>query len=263
MKANKWIVGVIVLSLITLYGQHYAIAKKGGNGNGTSILHLTVDVTMTGTGVDPDAAGSAQADHKKQGNSNQQDLDISLANLNPNTTYDLMVVVGDNTNLVTQFTTDAGGAAVFNYVQKNTGKASPHGDPLPNELDPVSSILALQVVNASTQTVLNADFTVPDKLQYLVKRNMTNDGVDNDAAASLRIKSNGSSVQFRLRASGLDASATYFLAINGSIAETETTDANGGLNLTSLPGGAPDVLDITSLAIWNVSSNSVLSTTLP
>src|ERR1051326_5687403 len=128
MKANKWIVGVIVLSLITLYGQHYAVAKKGGNGNGTSILHLTMDVTMTGTGVDPDATGSVQADHKKQGGSDHQDLDISLANLDPNTPYDLMVVVGDNTNLVTQFTTDANGSAGFNYVKKNNGNGSPKGD---------------------------------------------------------------------------------------------------------------------------------------
>ena len=99
--------------------------------------------------------------------------------------------------------------------------------------------------------------------QYLVKRVLTNDGLDTDAAATLRIKSNDSSDQLRIRASGLDASATYYLAVDGILSDTLTSDGNGALTVDAWPVGAPAAVDVTGLAILNSDSNSVLSTTLP
>ena len=136
--------------------------------------------------------------------------------------------------------------------------------PLPDALNPINKILSLAVADVNTQSVMSADLTNPDSLQYLVKRGMHNDGVENSAAAGLRIHATKNFVQFGLRASGLTPSASYFLAINNAQPYTDlTTDTSGNASVNALPVGAPDILDITNLAILNSSSNSVLSTTLP
>jgi hypothetical protein len=246
---------------VTLVMAHYAFAKKGG----TSILHLTVSTTMTSSAFDANASGNVVADHKAQGGAEKQSLRINAAGLDSNAVYQLLASTTQDSNLtqVAELTSDANGAIGVTYVQQGQGKAHPHGEALPAGLDPVSILRTLEISIGGTQTVLTADMTAADKLQYLVKRAMTNDGVDNDAAASLRIKSNGTSDQLRIRASGLDSTNTYFLVINGAIADTLTSDANGGLSITAWPAGSPDALDVTDLAIWGGASNSVLSTTLP
>jgi hypothetical protein len=260
MNKKQLAVAAMIAALTVLTAQH-VLAKKGG----TSILHLTVSVPMTGTGFDADASGSVAADYKAQGGAKKQSLDIKTANLDSNATYVVLASTTQNGTLteVAQLTTDANGAINVHYSQQGQGKAHPHGEPLPVGLDPVSDLRTLEISIGGTQTVLSADMTAPEKLQYLVKRAMDNDGVDNDASAALRIKSNGSQDQLRIKATGLDASGTYFLAVNGNIASNLTTDASGGLSVTSLPDGAPSILDITGLAIFNSASNSVLSTTLP
>ena len=261
MKAKKLTLVTVAIALSVALAQHSAVAKKGG----TSILHFMVRTEMTSTGFDPGAQGSINGKRNQQGHADNQRLEIVAANLQSNTTYFLLASTLDHlspTN-VDEFVTDGNGAADIKYVKLGQGNASPGGDPLPSGLDPISKIRALAVSIGGTQDVLTADLTGPDKLQYLIKRAMTNDGVDADAAAALRIKATQSFVQFRIRASGLDPTSTCYLAINGSIAETEMSDASGDLNIESLPGGAPDVLDITGLAVLNSASNSVLSTTLP
>ena len=246
----------ITLSVAAGLLTQQALAKKGG----TSILHFMLRATMTGTGT-----GNVEAKRNQQGGADNQRLEITVANLAAGTTYELLASTTDDTNLVAvgEFTTDSAGSAVLDYVKKIHGKASPGGDLLPAGLDPISKLRSLEISVGGTQTVLSADITTPDTLQYLIKRAMTKDGVDTDAAASLRIKSNGSSDQLRIRASGLDSTNTYFLAINGAVADTLASDADGRLDVTAWPAGSPDALDVTSLAIWNSESNSVLSTTLP
>ncbi len=239
--------------MILLLLSHDSIAKKGG----TSILHLMIRATMTGSG-----SGSVELKRNQQGAADNQRLQISVADLTADTEYQLLAGTVGGTNVLT-FTTDSTGRAVMTFVKKNKGKAHPGGELLPPELDPVTDLRWLEVSLGGTQTVLVADLTDPDAFQYLVKRPMTNDGVDGDAAASLRIKSNGVSDQLRIRASGLDATNTYFLAINGGIADTLASDAAGKLSVTGWPTGSPHVLDVTALAIWDSASNSVLSTTLP
>ncbi len=273
MKPYKRIACVVTAAVTSLMITYYA-AAKGGTG-GTSILHWMLSTEMSATGVESNATGSVGAKLVQQGAADNQQLVISVAGLQSNTTYDFQAVLLGDTNLteVTSFTTDTNGAATLDYVHvgSSRGRGSPHGTPLPDVINPISDIRELDIVQTAVvvlitnqQTVLTADLTDPDTLQYLVKRSLTNDGVETGAAASLRIKATANATQFRLTATGLTPTSPYFLAINGSAAESVMTDASGGFRLMALPTNAPpQVLDITSLAIWNSSSNSVLHTDLP
>ena len=258
MKIKHLTVTTLAIVTAVLLTQR-AIAMKGG----TSILHFMVGTTMHASDAAPNATGSVDAKRNQQGGADNQRLDVNVAHLDAATTYKLLATTVDNSTPTeaAEFTTDSNGAAVLSYAKKKTGKGNGGGDPLPAGLDPISKLRTLEVSNSATQTVLSTDITMPDSLQYLIKRALSN-AVPN-AAASLRIKSNGNSDQLRIRASGLDASSTYYLALNGTIAETLTSDAGGKLSVNAWPAGSPDVLDVTSLAILNSTSNSVLSTTLP
>jgi hypothetical protein len=160
-------------------------------------------------------------------------------------------------------TTDADGHVKLKYVKKNTGHGGGGGGSLPDSLNPISNILSLNFVNTDTQTVLSADLTMPDHLQYLIKRCLSNDSVEATTAASLGIHATEHFVQFRLTASGLAPNANYFLSVNDTIITNGSPNAGGVLEFDSLPSDAPDVLDIDNLALQNTSSNNVLSTTLP
>ena len=260
MKLGKLVLtGFATLSAIILF-QSQAQAKKGG----TSILHIMVRATMSGTTADAGATGSVRAKQNQQGNANNQRLEIVVANLDSNTTYALLAATTDDENLhdVTTIDTDSNGRAHVKYVKKNNGNASPGGGPLPDGLDPISKIRGLAISADGSNDVLTADLSNPNKLQYLVKRPLTNDA-HSGATATLRIKATTSVAQLRIRASGLAATSTYYLAINGEVAESLTSNAKGRLNATGFPNGSPDVLDIRSLAILDSASNSVLSTPLP
>ncbi len=241
-----------------------AVARRGIF-RGTEILHFKARTTMDNSGVEPSASGTIGAKQNQQGNANNQQLTISLSNLQSNTTYLLLASLRTDTNfaVVAEFEADANGDALIKYVRTNNGNASPGGDLLPDELNPLSNILALEVADASTQTVLAADFAAPDQFQYLIKRRLMNDHVDLDAEGVLRIKATQSFVQFRLRAVGLETNATYFLSVNDDIVTDRLTDATGFVEFRGLPPGVPDVLDISSIAVLDPGSNSVLSTTLP
>jgi len=238
-----------------------------GNKGGTSILHWMLHATFTNMGVETGAVGSVDAKLNQQGNADNQKLNITLNKLATNTTYTLSAALGDDTNLtdVTTFTTDANGSAAFKYSHLGSSHSNGHGPgtPLPDVLKPISNIRQLVIDISSTQEVLSADLTAPDSFQYLVKRAMSNDHVEDTATAALRIHASGSFVQFRIDATGLMATQTYFLAVNSDIASSVTSDTNGKLNISGLPAGAPSILDIHELAILNSTSNSVLSTTLP
>jgi len=266
MKVRYYLLAAtgIALAALLVHQQGFAKSSHGGKG-GTGIFHFMVRSTMTSSGFDADAAGAVQAKRNQQGNADNQRLQLQALNLDANATYKLLAQVGTDTNLVevADLTTDENGVLDLKYVKKNNGNASPGGDPLPDVLNPISNIRALEVSIGGTQAVLSADFTAPQKLQYLIKRTLTNDGVELDAAADLRIKATQSAVQFRVRASGLTPTNMYSLALNGVILADYTSGTDGHLDINALPAGAPDVLDITDLAIVNATTNSVLSTTLP
>ena len=263
MRATKQFLVLLGFVSAGLLSSQTTFGSKGG----TSILHWMLRATFTNMGVETGAGGSVDAKLNQQGNADNQKLTISLDKLTSNTTYTLFAALGDDTNLtdVTTFTTDANGSAAFKYSHVGSSQGNGHGPgtPLPDVLKPISNIRQLVVDNGSTQAVLSADLTAPDKFQYLVKRAMSNDHVEDSAAATLRIHASGSFVQFRIDATGLMATQTYFLAINSDIASSLTSGTDGKLNISGLPAGAPDILDIHELAILSSSSNSVFSTTLP
>jgi len=263
MKAKLLFV-VLIGTSISLLALREVIAKKV-NCHGTSILHLMERTAMAGSDAESNAVGSVTLKQNKQGNANNQRLTIAASSLQSDTTYQLFASLRSDTNLteVATFTTDAHGDVKVKYVKKNNGNGNAGGTALPDALNPISDILSLAVVNSATQTVLSADLTAPDHLQYLIKRCLSNDHVEVGAVASLRIHATQNSEQFRLLASGLTSNATYFLSVNDTIVSDTQADAKGALEIKSLPSSAPDILDIDSLALQNSSSNNVLSTTLP
>lgn len=227
---------------------------------GTDILHFQDRSTMANEGVETNATGSVNARQNEQGHANNQTLSIAVKGLTTNTTYSLFAGVVGATNLtaVTNFTTDASGNASLQYSSKGNGHGNGNKSPLPAELNPVSSIQELDVFNSSTQAVLSADLTMPDQLQYLIKRKLT----AGDVSAALRIKATTNETQFRLNASGLAATNDYYLVVNSGIVQTNTSDANGKLNITSLNSTLP-ILQVNALDLWDTSSNVVVGTTLP
>ena len=221
---------------------------------------------MTSQGVEPGAGGTVNAKQNQQGNANNQRLDIVLKGLTTNTTYQLLAILDDDTNLtaVTDFTTDDSGNAALQYRRMGNGNGHGGGlghgkSALPNELNPISNIRELTILNASTQAVLTADLTSPDQLQYLVKRDLSTGNVD----ALLRIKATTTQTQFRLTASGLNPTNDYLLVLNDGIVQTNTSDQSGKLVINSLLQNPTDILDLHSVALWDTSSNVVVSTELP
>src|SRR5581483_1769135 len=90
-------------------------------------------------------------------------------------------------------------------------------------------------------------------------RSMNNTGLIPAAVGNLRLKANPKSSQFRLQASGLTANTDYQLAFNGTVAQTNTSDASGRLTLTTLPPNAPGILDIQPVSLNdNTGTNVVL-----
>jgi len=197
-------------------------------------------------------------------------LDITLAQLEPNATYQLLAALGDDTNYtqVTEFTAGTNGKAAFRYVSIGTSHNPNAGlghwkTALPEVLDPICDIRALAVADSSTQAVLTADLTSPDKLQYQIKRWLDNAPAYPNAAAELRLMATTNAMQFKLRGYGLEPGQSYLLAVNGGGVDTNTADINGRLSFTNLPVVPMDILLVRELAIWDSVSNSVLSTHLP
>jgi hypothetical protein len=259
----------LIRSLLLCTGVAVAIttlSAASSKRHGTDILHFFARKTMTNEGVLPSATGHVDAKQNRQGKANNQRLDISLRNLETNATYQLLALLDDDTNLtlVSEFQADSEGRAAIHYRKVGSSKGKGGGlgrgkSALPAVLDPISSIRELTVSLNSTQSVLHADLTAPDKLQYLVKRDVSAGEVD----ATLHVKATLNKTQFRLLASGLNPTDTYLLVLNGSVVQTNTTDSSGRLLINSLVENPGDILDLHSVALWNSASNVVISTTLP
>lgn len=238
------------------------ILAKPHAGHGTDILHFSIRENFQNPGVEAGASGAVQAGQNEQGNANNQKLDILLKGLNASTTYSLFALTGDNSNatFVANFTTDGSGSSAMHYRSVGNGHGGGKGKTaLPDSLNPISNIRQLSVADTNTATVLTADFTSPDKLQYLVQRDISN---TTGVSAGLRIKATTNQTQFKLTASGLAGTTDYLLAINDAVVQTNTSDMGGNLTITTQQSGL-DVLDIHSVALWDTASNVVVSTTLP
>jgi hypothetical protein len=229
--------------------------------SGTSSLHFTFKSAMTNTGVEPDASGNVNGTLIRRGNTTNQQLKVSLAKLRPLTTYQLAAFIGDdavNSTSVTNITTDSKGDFKVRYMENTRGNASAGKHPLPAALNPLNNIRELDIVNSTTQTVLQVNLTnTTDKLQYLFKGPMDNTGLITNAVGSLQIKGTTTSTQIRLTASGLTPNADYVLMINGNAGETNAATHAGKLKLTAQL--STDVLEIKTVTLSDITSNLVLA----
>ena len=80
--------------------------------------------------------------------------------------------------------------------------------------------------------------------------------------AAMSLKATQRKAKFELYASGLDSSTHYFLSLNGHVIEKVMPNDDGTLVMKTELMKAMDILDLRTLAIWDHSSNTVLSTTL-
>jgi len=230
--------------------------------HGTDILHFFVRKGMANSGTVTNATGVVNARQNEQGHANNQALDIMARGLETNTSYQLMALVGDETSptWVTNVDSDMRGRVSLQYRELGNGHGLGHGRlPLPALLDPVSEVRQVSLFNSSTQEVLTADLTVPDRLEYLIKRDLSTNSVD----ALLRLHATTHATQFRLTAAGLSPTNDYLLVLNGGIVQTNSTDARGRLVIKSLLENPVDILQVHSMELWDSASNVVVSTSLP
>jgi hypothetical protein len=241
-------------------------AQSHAGGNGTDILHWMVRKSLTNEDTNSQASGWVDLKQNTQGKANNQRIDLRLRDLRTNETYQLWALVGDDTNYVhaADFTTNEDGHAKLRYqhVGSSHGKGKGKGKGpagVPPELLPISQLTGLAIGNSSTQAVLTANLLAPDKLQYLVKRHLS----EGDVSGDLRLKSTTSKLQFSLKLRGLMATNEYHLAINDLAVSSGTASTNGLLSFSALPVSAAEILSVQKLAVWDAATNVVLSTTLP
>jgi len=260
--------------LLTVAAVVVAASTAGAGGDntpnwGTDILHYTVQDHFTNTFVGSNASAVVQLESKSQGHSELQKFDFSARHLTPSATYTLLSLNKGETNYTdaAQFTTDRRGNGRLRFQSNgNTNSASNshghgNGNPsLPDALDPVIDLQSLAVVDVKTQTVLQADLTTPDRLQFQVKRKLEG---TNDAAGLLRIEGTLKKVHFGLQVLHLAPTNDYWLAINGSVVRTNTSDARGRLRINAVTAPVNSPLDIQQVQLLDTSTNIVLGTDLP
>ena len=250
----------MALAFTTLAAQSAGKAHDHKN----DILHLFLQKKMANEGVIADASGQVDIHENLQSKGKAQDLRIKVKDLDANAAYSVFALAGSDTNLnlVAGFSTDGKGKASIEFRDKGPGKSEGKGknkNPLPPALDPVSGIRELTIVDANEQTVLTADLTSPDKLEYLLKRDLSTGSVE----ASLQIKGKVNKATIRLEVSGLSPNSQYSLALNGSVAQTGSTDENGKLKINSELEHPLDILALQNVDLVDSTDSVVVSTTLP
>src|SRR5258706_777672 len=200
MKSVFLSAGAVALAFTTLLAQP---AEKPQE-HKKDILHLFIEKKMANTGVIADAKGDVKIHENLQSKGKAQDIQIKAEHLGANAAYSLFALVNDDTNstLVAEFSTDKEGKASLEFRDKAKGKSDGKGKskgPLPAALNPVSGIRELTIFDANEQAVLTADLTSPDKLEYLLKRDLST----GDIKASLQMEGKASKANVRLDASGL------------------------------------------------------------
>jgi len=228
---------------------------------GADILHYSArEAFVAAPGVT--AEGWADLTRKEQGNSQRQALNITFRQLEPTKSYVLLSLKQGDIDYthVTGFETDSKGKATLRYVSQGNGTSLGHGkQALPPELSPVSALTELVVADASQQTVAVADLSEPDKVSYLVKRDLST----SEHAASLRIKANQNLATIKLVVGGLVESNEYWLALNGIQTEVNVAPAGGKLVIDRRLDIPLEVIGLHSIYLFDAGSNVVVGTTLP
>lgn len=227
-------------------------------------LNYFVREKFVSFGADSNASAVAYVQYKEHNNAQAQRIEVLAKKLPPNTTYSLLARVRAETNYAEaiQFTTNTKGSARvrLNASRSNQGVTN---STLPGVLDPVIALEAIAIADMNTQIVMQADLVSPDKLQYSLKRWVFGDFFPtNTAFGRLSIKGTMKETQFHLKAD-LAPISNYWLAINGSIVQTNTTDASGALRINALAQPVVSPLDIRKVELLDTSSNVLLSAQLP
>lgn len=264
MKMNKQSKPVLPFAVTVLLaaGQMLAQTNSTETAHKGDMLHLSLQAKMVNSGTLPKASGNISVSEDEHANRSSEEIRISANHLEAGAAYQLTAAQGDNSNVtsVVDFNADAKGNAHLDL--QDNGGAPTHGKgklALPADWEQVSEITALTIVDTNGQPVLTSDLTAPDKLTYLVKKDLSTDAVK----ASLQINAHTKKAQIRVTASGLTAGAAYSLALNGTVAQTGNADKKGKLKIeTDLPNPA-DILALQSVALLDDGGNEVVSTTLP
>jgi hypothetical protein len=252
--------------LATSLASAIVYAHGFGFRGGTSILHYGVNVAMSANGENTNAVGHVHMRRNQQGHAHNQRFRVHVANLETNTTYLLWAdIEGQGTSVfLSSFQTGTNGVGTVRYRYNGSSQGQGNGvNTMPEILRPVTGVRGVVVTDVNTQAVLVADLTMPDTWHYLVKRPLTNDGVDPNARGGFRLHSNTNLSQFRLHAERLRHSTDYYLAFNGVVSQTNMTTTTGELDISTSLLLPVDALEIRTLNILDQSGASVLSATLP
>jgi hypothetical protein len=262
MKNNNWlwVSGIVAVAELLV-----STAQAGGpvTRHGTDVLHYMTRNTLVATDAGSNAVGWLRLQQNEQGHSSKQSLQLLVAGLETNAPYDLIAIVGDDTNAVSvaSLTVDRRGRSRLAYLSQGQGRGDKY--PLPDELNPLTNVRSIGVENANTQTVAYAWIADAEEFQYIVKRNLTPEDTNGAAAGSVSLIANHRHVNFRLLAGGLGPTNDYHLALNSNIVNTVQTGDDGRLQIRDWPANAPAVLELRSLSLLDGSSNVVLHTQLP
>lgn len=258
MKQNLLILAVAAMAVTSLRA-----ASTNSPNWGTDILHYSVREHFTG---DSNASAVVDFQSKTQGKADHQKFNLTARGLAPNATYSLLSLQDDDTEPgeATQFTTDAKGNAKLRFKSNGNGNGNGNGkgnQSLPGELLPLTTLSNLTIVDlVTTQAVMTADLSSPDRLSYLVKRKLQG---ANGESALLMIKGTQAKTHFNLKAVNLSPTNDYSLAINETPVQTYQTDASGRLRINALTQPITSPLEIEKVQLLDVSSNVVFSTELP
>ncbi|HMJ91998.1 MAG TPA: ice-binding family protein [Candidatus Acidoferrum sp.] len=249
------LIGLIIATATLLLHTDAAAAQP-------TIMHLNFKRSMTtddGVGNANDRGSVEETATRRNSISNQR-LAISLANLEPNTTYQFVALLGDDANQksVGEFSTDNRGAYKVLYVKNGKNGTPRGGATFPLILDPLCNVRELNVLNTNSELVLRAVLTNPNKGPYSIKGPLKKTGFAPAAAGNFQIRETPLSTHFRLTASGLTANSDYVLFINGTAVQTNTAGRKGKLGLIALPAVVPKGLDIHSLALTDSTGANVI-----
>jgi len=262
MTNNKWLV---VSGIGAMVGMLVSTAQAGApvTRRGASVMHYMTRNALVATEAGSNVIGWLRLQHNEQGHSSKQSLRLLVRGLETNALYNLIAVVGDDTNAVpvASLTANRYGRSHLFYISHGQGRGGKN--PLPDELSPLTNVRSIGVENTSTQTVAYAWIADADRFQYIVKRNLTPEDTNGAAAGSVSLIANHRHVNFRLLAGGLGATNDYHFALNSNIVSTVQADLDGRVQIRGWPTNAPAVLELRSLSLLDGSSNVVLHTPLP
>src|SRR5436190_5622684 len=116
MKNNNW---AWVSGIVAVVGLPGSTAQAGGpvTRHGTGVLHYMTRNALVATEAGSNVVGWLRLQQNDQGHSSKQNLQLLVAGLETNAPYNLIAIVGDDTNAVpvASFTGDRRGHSHLSY----------------------------------------------------------------------------------------------------------------------------------------------------